>query len=58
MKVRLDGRHWVCECGHSMMYGETIWDAPRRKIVCANPRCEHRGQVFLEPVFQADPVGG
>jgi hypothetical protein len=58
MKVRFDGNYCICECGNSMMYLETIQQAPRRRIVCANAKCQHFEKVFLEPVFQVELAEG
>jgi hypothetical protein len=59
MKARLDGPSYICECGTPMIYLETIWDAPQRRMVCAKKAkkgCKHEGVVFLEPTFDIYPL--
>ncbi|MGD0013101.1 MAG: hypothetical protein ABSD56_01560 [Bryobacteraceae bacterium] len=57
MNVRFTGYYWMCECGSSMLYLDSVENAPRRHMTCQRMGCPHFGEVFLEPVFVAERLG-
>jgi hypothetical protein len=54
MNVRFDGHYFGCECGSTMMYLESPWNTPQRRITCTNDACAHHGEVYLEPVWRVE----